>query len=168
MPPRGSPRLCRSESPTGRESSSLTGQLKKRLARAHRLLDDFVGELPENLLSSKLSDLPSNTIGQQLWCVVGARTSYLQAAKAGSWQGFSCPLDGDSINIKKDVAASLNQTFGDIDKYLDEADEMTSVQEDFLWDLLEHEIQHHGQLIRYMYGLKQGAPQSWKDRYNLD
>jgi uncharacterized damage-inducible protein DinB len=34
--------------------------------------------------------------------------------------------------------------------------------------LLEHEVQHHGQLIRYLYGLGIERPESWKQRYALD
>jgi spore coat protein CotF len=34
-------------------------------------------------------------------------------------------------------------------------------------DLLEHEIQHHGQLIRYIYGNKLTFPNGWKQRYNV-
>jgi hypothetical protein len=35
-------------------------------------------------------------------------------------------------------------------------------------DLLEHEAQHHGQLIRYLYGLNLEIPESWKTRYALE
>jgi hypothetical protein len=34
-------------------------------------------------------------------------------------------------------------------------------------DLLEHELQHHGQLIRYVYGNKLEFPESWKKRYTV-
>jgi hypothetical protein len=32
---------------------------------------------------------------------------------------------------------------------------------------LLHETQHHGQLIRYVYGLGLVFPESWRDRWNL-
>jgi hypothetical protein len=35
------------------------------------------------------------------------------------------------------------------------------------FDLLEHEIQHHGQLIRYVYGNKLSFPSSWNKRYTV-
>ena len=35
-------------------------------------------------------------------------------------------------------------------------------------DLLEHEAAHHGQLIRYLYGLDLPIPDSWKRKYALD
>ena len=34
--------------------------------------------------------------------------------------------------------------------------------------LLEHETQHHGQLIRYLYGLGIPRPESWQRQYALD
>ena len=35
-------------------------------------------------------------------------------------------------------------------------------------DLLEHETQHQGQLIRYVYGLKYKFPKSWAERWALE
>ena len=35
------------------------------------------------------------------------------------------------------------------------------------FDLLEHEIQHHGQLIRYVYGNRLSFPSSWSQRYTV-
>lgn len=37
----------------------------------------------------------------------------------------------------------------------------------FALDLLEHEIQHHGQLIRYFYALGLEFPKEFSDRYAL-
>ncbi|MBK8233243.1 MAG: hypothetical protein IPK72_22375 [Candidatus Eisenbacteria bacterium] len=34
-------------------------------------------------------------------------------------------------------------------------------------DLLEHEVQHHGQLIRFVYGNGLTFPESWKVRYTV-
>jgi hypothetical protein len=46
-------------------------------------------------------------------------------------------------------------------------DEYTATQSELAIDLLEHEAAHHGQLIRYLYGLRIEIPQSWKSRYAL-
>lgn len=140
--------------------------LRERLTRANGLFVDLVGHVPEEALASHLGELRSNTIGEQLWCVVGARNSYLNAARVGSWQGFSCPLTKAQIT-RKDVAAALTSVFDDLEAFLASAPELTEAQEDYLWDLLEHEVQHHGQVIRYLYGLGLGVPESWKRRYNL-
>lgn len=63
-----------------------------RLKRAFDLTEDLVESLSEKSLSLKLEHLPSNTMGQQLWCMVGARESYDRAIKNKGWLGFSCSL----------------------------------------------------------------------------
>ena len=47
--------------------------LKEKLQRLFGLYEDLIQELKKNILKSDLAGLPSNTIGQQLWCVIGAR-----------------------------------------------------------------------------------------------
>lgn len=146
----------------------IKAQFKNRLELSNQLYLDLLSHVPENLLGSKLADLPSNTIGQQIWCVVGARNSYLKAAKAGSWQGFSCPLASDKTTDVNAVRTALVSTGEEVKAYLEHANEVSEPAVKFLFDLLEHEAQHHGQLARYLYGLKVGVPQSWKTRYHFD
>jgi len=66
--------------------------LKEKLERSFKLYDDLIEFLSEDTLAKRLPGLPSNELGQQLWCVVGARNSYLKALKAGEWKGFDCPM----------------------------------------------------------------------------
>lgn len=146
----------------------LINQLRRRFEISNRLYLDLVSHIPEALLSSKLVDLPSNSIGAQLWCVLGARNSYLKAARVGSWQGFSPPIDGKKILEAKAVTEVLLTTGQQVDVYLAESTELSEHALKLLLDLLEHEAQHHGQLARYLYGLKVGVPKSWKDRYHFD
>ena len=61
-----------------------------RLTRAFILTYELVAALPEEALKLKLGDLPSNSIGEQLWCIIGARESYLKAMRNEDWAGFSC------------------------------------------------------------------------------
>ena len=143
-------------------------QLSNRLRRTNQLFEDFLAHIPEELLMSKLTPLPSNTVGQQIWCVVGARESYLNAAKAGKWQGFECPLTNEDIALKEKIQPALTSSCEDILKFINATETLSTTQEDYLWDLVEHEVQHHGQLIRYLYGLNAGVPQSWKERYALE
>ena len=146
----------------------LIEQLRFRLERSNSLYWDFVSNLDEKYLKHDLCGLPSNTIGQQLWCVIGARTSYIKAANARKWDGFECHLDWDKTSSKKDVLEKLDSTYNEIEAYFSSLEELCIEEANFLGDLLEHEIQHHGQLVRYIYGNKIEMPQSWKERYNLD
>jgi hypothetical protein len=142
---------------------NLNQQLKAKLNRAFQLTHALVLHLDESSLSLDLPNLPSNRIAGQLWCIVGARESYTRAIEKGAWQGFSCSLA--TPKIKQSVLASLEET----EKKLSETNFMglSDAQIDLAFDLLEHEIQHHGQLIRFVYANGLTFPESWRERYTV-
>ncbi len=135
-----------------------------RLERAFDLTYDLFESLSESNLNLKLKDLPSNKIRDQVWCVIGARESYLNAIKKSKWSGFNCSLE--SGFIRAEVLAQLKKTQEEMISYLKQ-NEPSEVQVEIVLDLLEHEIQHHGQLIRYVYGNKLNFPNSWNKRYTV-
>jgi hypothetical protein len=137
--------------------------LKTKLERSFKLTHDLVAHLEEESLLLDLPNLPSNQIAGQLWCVVGARESYIRALEAGGWKGFSCGLT--TPREKSSVLAAFEATH----KQLEEIDfaGFTDVQLDLAFTLLEHEVQHHGQLIRFVYGNKLTFPESWNKRYTV-
>ena len=135
----------------------------KALFRAHQELAEI---LPNEAFGQKLS-IPSNTIGGQFWCLVGARESYTKAIKENGWAGFSCSMPQEDTNNKEKVLNSLIKTAQDFEQAL-KGVEWTNNRDDLLLDLLEHETQHQGQLIRYVYGLKYKFPKSWTERWALD
>ena len=138
-------------------------QLKAKLDRSFKLTHDLVVHLEETSLGLDLPSLPSNRIAGQLWCIVGARESYTKAIEMGGWKGFSCSLS--TPRVKQSVLAALEATH----KHMSEIDftDLTDVQIEFAFDLLEHEIQHHGQLIRFVYGNGLSFPDSWHKRYTV-
>ena len=138
--------------------------LYKRLKLAFSLTSDLVENLNEENLKLRLDHLPSNTIGMQLWCMVGARESYLNAIKNKVWVGFSCSLD-DAHSLEK-VKDTLKKTAMFFSEYL-ESHGLNEKQVDLLLALLEHEILHHGQLSHYVYGNKLAFPRSWNERYSV-
>lgn len=138
-------------------------QIKSKLARSFQLTHDLVVHLDETSLNLDLPSLPSNRIAGQLWCIVGARESYTKTIETGGWKGFSCSLT--SPRIKQSVLAALEATYQQINK-IDFTD-LTEVQLEFAFDLLEHEVQHHGQLIRFVYGNGLTFPASWNKRYTV-
>lgn len=137
--------------------------LKTKLDRAFQLSQDLVEHLAETSLSLDLPGLPSNRVAGQYWCIVGARESYLRAVEAGGWQGFSCSLatPGSKRSVL-DALETTRQRLGQI-----QFDELTETQLGLALDLLEHEIQHHGQLIRFVYANGLAFPDSWKVRYTV-
>ena len=137
--------------------------LKTRLDRAFTLTRDLVAHLDEGALGLDLPNLPSNRIAGQLWCIVGARESYLRAIEAGGWQGFACSLSAP--RVKGSVLAALAATQVRLAS-LSFAD-LGDGQLDLALDLLEHEVQHHGQLIRFIYANGLTFPDSWNKRYTV-
>lgn len=145
---------------------TLPNALRGSFERSFGLYRDLMESLDPGMLRSKLADVPSNTIGEQLWCVIGARESYARAVLAGAWSGFSCSLKDPTDPSR--VAESLSGSEDAVLRALDAMEAYTPVQSRLILDLLEHEAAHHGQLIRYLYGLRLPIPASWKARYALD
>lgn len=137
-----------------------------RLMRNFDLWVELANHLPEDALQAELP-VPSNSIGDQFWCLVGARESYTRAIEEGEWQGFTCSMSRDDISSREGILRGLNEStadFYELASYMNWDDPRTEL----LLDLLEHEVQHMGQLIRYLYGLGYGFPMSWKRRWSLE
>ncbi len=141
----------------------MNSMLKNRLDRAFSLTMDLLLVLEENNLFLDLPNLPSNKVADQFWCIVGARESYINAIKSDGWQGFTCSLKAP---INKDGIVKCFNITSELFCAIDFMN-LTNNQLKFAFDLLEHEIQHHGQLIRYMYGNKLSFPISWNKRYTV-
>lgn len=144
---------------------SLAAILRNRFERSFALYHDFVESLDDPVLASRLPGIPSNTVGLQLWCVVGARESYARAISAGQWSGFACSLE--STTEQTPVAGALARSAAAVGELLASIDSFDDLRCGLLVDLLEHEAAHQGQLIRYLYGLRLPVPASWKARYAL-
>jgi hypothetical protein len=142
--------------------------LRRRFERSNTLYLDFLDTVPESRLGSRLADLPSDTIGHQLWCVLGARESYPRAAQAGQWQGFTSPVTAEQTTDAAALRSAFVQTAADLDAWIAglAADDEESLR--YVLALLEHETQHQGQLIRYLYGLGIDRPHTWQQQYALD
>ncbi|HNV71783.1 MAG TPA: hypothetical protein PKO06_18910 [Candidatus Ozemobacteraceae bacterium] len=138
--------------------------LLTRVQRAFALTHDLVASLSDQDLGKKIGDLPSNTIRQQLWCIVGARESYAKAIDNGGWAGFSCSLT--QTDARDAILQALKKSELDFVHIVSKS-ELTGMQIEYFLALHEHEIQHHGQLIRYVYANRLDFPQSWNKRYTV-
>ena len=137
-------------------------ELNERVARALALADAMARAVSEGALASKLPSVKSNALGDQFWCILGARESYLRAAEAGKWVGFDCSLDAEGTRRPATLVSALDAAGAKWRAVLQAGAPGT-----FALDLLEHEIQHHGQLIRYFYALGLEFPKEFSDRYAL-
>ncbi len=74
-----------------------TDEIRSRFVRSQELFRELVASIAEPVLAECLPGLPSNSIGAQLWCVVGARESYGRAIEAGEWSAATCALALDCL-----------------------------------------------------------------------
>ncbi|MEM7165734.1 MAG: hypothetical protein AAF581_09735 [Planctomycetota bacterium] len=140
----------------------------RNLRRSFGLYDELVATLPAAALGQCLPQLRSNSIGQQLWCVVGARESYVAAfERGGEWAGFSCSLSWEACESTAAVGAALQASSAAAMETLEGRPEWSEPQQQTVCDLMEHEAQHHGQLVRYLYALNLPIPPGWQERYAL-
>jgi hypothetical protein len=146
----------------------LAAALEQHLERSIVLYSDLVRDLPEPALAMRLPAGRSNSIGGQLWCVIGARESYARAIEAGKWAGFTCSLDAGGALRRESVRSALSHSADAVRGAVSGLGAFDAVRARLALDLLEHEAAHHGQLIRYLYALGLAIPDSWKARYALE
>lgn len=140
--------------------------LQRRLAAADRLYGDLVGILDAEGLRARIPGVRSSPVRNHFWCVVGARESYVRAARAGRWQGFESSLIDDEDPGA--VRAALERTAAEVSGWIDELAADDEAGWEWALHLLEHETQHHGQLIRYFYSVPLPIPRSWVEQYALE
>lgn len=137
-----------------------------RLEAVFRLYDELVASLDGAQLRQSLP-VPSNPIGMQLWCVVGARETWARAMEKGTWGPFGCSIasfeDAHKHGLVTQALARSASAFREA-ALATAADETRT---DFKLGLLEHESQHLGQILRYILGLGIEPPPGWKKRFAL-
>ncbi len=138
-------------------------KLKERLISVIDTTNDFFTNIANEELGLKLSGLPSNTIGSQAWCLIGARESYMKAYVEEKWVGFTCSLTDTNNNelVNKKLTESRQMVIDLLDKH-------PGKPLDMIFELIEHEAMHQGQLIRYAYANKILFPKSWIHKYALE
>lgn len=140
--------------------------LTARLERALLLSEALAAAVDDPALARDLAGAPSNRMGDQFWCLVGGRESYARAIAAGAWSGFSCSLAAADARRAAAVRDALARARGAVLDALAGHDP-TPARAALAFDLLEHEAQHHGQLIRYFYANGVAFPPEFARRYAL-
>lgn len=121
----------------------------------------------ESALYRCIDGVPSNSIGSQFWCLVGARESYARAIAAGGWQGFSCSLSREQTKEPSSIQSALDVTRGRILDAIANT-KMLASRSHLVFDVWEHEVLHQGQLVRYFYANGIRFPEEFASRYALD
>jgi uncharacterized damage-inducible protein DinB len=137
-----------------------------RLDGVFALYDELAAAIDAVQLRQSLP-VPSNSIGLQLWCVVGARETWARAMESGRWGPFRCSITSfadthDPAVVRRRLAGSAVELRAAVATH--PADETRA---NLKLELLEHETQHLGQLLRYLLGLGIQPPAGWKARFAL-
>ena len=137
-----------------------------RLDATFALYAELIDALDEPQLAQSLP-VPSNPIGLQLWCVVGARETWARALESGTWGPFHCSIGGIEETRSRDVVARALETSAAAYRAAASAGTDDDARIELKLGLLEHENQHLGQLLRYLLGLGLAVPPGWKRRFAL-
>lgn len=126
---------------------------------------ELVERSSEGLLVRELAIPKNKTLGEHLWCVIGARESYAKSFPKGQWAGFSSSLERGDIGDKAKVLEHLTSSAQKAKNAIEHVSEWNDNRTELLLNLLEHETMHEGQIIRLVYGLEESLPKSWVDRW---
>lgn len=121
--------------------------------------DEIVSSCSDETLQTKLDVPKHKSLGEHLWCIVGARESYAAAIEAGKWNGFSCSLQQFA---QADFSFKIKESASKVLFTLSAVEDWTETRTDLLLALNEHEVMHEGQIIRHMHGLGYDIPGSVK------
>jgi len=141
--------------------------IKKKIKDIFNMNDELMILLEDNDLKKDLSDIRSNTIGGQIYCIAGARESYGVSIINDTKFNWICKFSYEKRFDSFLLSEYLFKWRDEVIKYLSKKNELSSNQEDLLLDLYAHEYMHQGQLIRYLYGNNIKIPKSWKDFWHL-
>lgn len=132
----------------------------KNIRQRFESLLELVISLESSLLNAQL-DIPKNkSVGEHMWCIIGARESYAHALKIGKWDGFSCSLE--EIDSTQSIITKLKSSAEEFEIEVSKIQHWSPERHDLLVHLLEHETMHEGQLIRHLYALEHSLPDSVK------
>lgn len=140
--------------------------LTARLTAALVLTEGLAETMSDASLALHNGSAPSNSVGDQFWCIVGARESYARAIAASKWSGFSCSLSAGDAQRTEKIRAALERARIQVLDTLSQC-EPTDDCASIVFGLLEHEVLHHGQMIRYFYANRIRFPEEFARRYNL-
>lgn len=122
----------------------------------------FARACPQASLAQRLPGIRSSTIGQELACLVRARQALVGGSAPSACRGLA-ELSGlstaEALPQLNGLDKSVRNAFGravadgaDLDRF---------------WRLYEHELLHHGALLRYWRALDLPVPEDIARRYDV-
>ncbi|MEZ4679127.1 MAG: hypothetical protein R2932_33410 [Caldilineaceae bacterium] len=148
-------------------SSTLATTLLREWQKIRQETYAYLTILEPHHLDLRLPFPESQTLGYQFWCMVGAHESYMSKLEYGSWQGFASSLDQVDQVTPRIIQQQMQQadarlaellTTVDLTAPLDNGEPRYTV----LFQLINHEKHHHGQLINFMFCHHLPIPPGWE------
>jgi len=138
-----------------------------------RLTYDYLAVLEKDHLPKRLPFPESQSLGYQFWCMVGAHESYLRSIEAGRWKGFSSSLDEFEVVTPAIIQQQMQKADAHMaallkDLPLEEQRRDGHYGYEIVFQMIKHEMHHHGQLINFLYYLHLPIPPSWHEEWALE
>lgn len=151
---------------------SLAAVLQGQWQQVRQLTYDYLELLEPDHLELRLPFPEAQSIGYQFWCMLGAQESYTRKLEHGKWLGFRCSLPGRESWTPELIGAHMREADVELVRVLAKIDILSPLLNgqpgyEVIFQLLKHEMHHHGQLINLMYCHHLPIPPSWADEWSL-
>lgn len=154
------------------DADNLAGILLEQWRDIREMTYDYLAVLQPSDLALRLPFPESQALVDQFWCMLGAQESYLRELRSGTWQGFSCSLDGGEDYSREAIERQMRAADQEMAALLGEIDLHASLASgkrgyQVGQRLVEHEMHHQGQLINFLFYGHLPIPGSWHAKWAL-
>lgn len=151
---------------------TLTHILLTQWQEIRRLTYAYLALLEREQLALTLPFPASQSIGYQFWCMVGAHEYYLNQLEQSGEHEFHSSLDDfpevTPALIQQQLQAGdarLTHWLQSHDPFMQLANGQSAYQ--LVFQMIKHEMHHHGQLINFLFCHRLPIPQSWQEEWAL-
>jgi uncharacterized damage-inducible protein DinB len=157
----------------GMMNQDLATSLVEHWQQLRGMTYDLLDALREEDLDLKLNFERSQSVGYQLWCMLGAQESWVSLIETGQWKGFSCSVNtlrgGDALERFKRQMRLADEVLLEAMQRADLTGSLADGRSPLAHylKLVEHEAHHQGQLINFIYAFDWPIPKSWEEKWHL-
>ncbi|MBX3013584.1 MAG: DinB family protein [Caldilineaceae bacterium] len=157
---------------TTASSPAVTEILAAQWQEIRQLTYAYLDALQPEQLALRLPFPTSQSLGYQFWCMVGAHESYLHKLEKGAWQGFASSLDQFTEITPAIIKAQMQQADARLSQLLQQIDLNAPLHNGepgytVVFQMIKHEMHHHGQLINFLFCHQLAIPPAWQAEWSL-
>ncbi len=142
--------------------------LIKKLKRVFAMNNEFLSTIAEDDLKLRLKGMRSDSIASQITCIIGCRDSYSKCLPIDEQFRWSPDFPySERYNLIK-LKSHLEEVGEKVVCELESIDLLSDNQQGLIMDLISHEYQHQGQIIRYFYANGLEMPNTVKTEWHLE